>query len=305
MSPPSQLWRAAPVEFEITHTTSYSYEHPAAEAYGEARLTPLDLPTQRVLSHRVTIDPETNTSTYVDHFGNAVAFFSLPYRHRKLSITNHAVVQTIPPKQPASILELCVGEARQIFSSAVTDFFDYLQPTEIVQTGSEAVQWAKRYLPAKAPLGEGLTRLNEAIHDSFSYTKGATDNSTALAAIWKERKGVCQDFAHVALSVLRTAGLPARYVCGYIEAGTPRAAGGGSSRALVGAIATHAWVEVMVPGMTWVALDPTNRQWLNERYVTVSVGRDSRDATPLRGTFKGSGKQTMTVKVFMKRRVEK
>lgn len=292
------------MEFEITHTTSYAYEHPAAEAYGEARLTPPDLPTQRVLSHRVEIDPATNTSAYVDHFGNRVAFFSLPYRHRKLSIINHAVVQTLPPERPADSMELCVGEARQIFSSAMADVFDYLQPTEIVQIGSEAVQWAKRYLPAKAPLGEGLQRLNEAIHDSFSYTKGATDNSTALSAIWKERKGVCQDFAHVALSILRTAGLPARYVCGYIEAEPPRTNGSGG-RGLVGAVATHAWVEVLVPGMRWVALDPTNRQWLDQRYVTVSIGRDSRDATPLRGTFKGSGKQTMTVKVFMKRRPER
>ena len=293
------------MEFEITHTTSYKYEHPAAEAYGEARLTPPNLPTQRVLSHRVVIDPDTRTSTYVDCFGNAVAFFSLPYRHRRLSITNHAVVETIPPELPASSLELSVGEARQIFSSAVTDVFDWVQPTEIVQTGSEAVQWAKRYLPVKVSLGEGLTRLNEAIHDSFDYTKGATDNSTALSSIWKERKGVCQDFAHLALSVLRTAGLPSRYVCGYIEAEAPRSGNGGSARALVGALATHAWVEVLLPGMVWVALDPTNRQWLNERYVTVSVGRDSRDATPLRGTFKGSGKQTMNVKVFMKRRTAK
>lgn len=290
------------MEFEIIHTTSYTYEQPAAEAYGEARLTPPNRPTQLVLSHRVEIDPVTKTSSYVDHFGNEVAFFSLPYRHRKLTISNRALVRTIPVERPATSLELCVGEARQIFSSAMADVFDYLEPTEIVQIGSESVQWAKRYLPAKESLGDGLQRLNEAIHDTFSYTKGATDNSTALSAIWKNRKGVCQDFAHVALSILRTAGLPARYVCGYIETSDPTAAKTGPTRALTGAVATHAWVEVLVPGMVWVALDPTNRQWLNERYVTVSVGRDSRDATPLRGTFKGSGKQTMNVKVFMKRK---
>ena len=110
------------------------------------------------------------------------------------------------------------------------------------------------------------------------------------------------------LSVLRLAGLPSRYVCGYIEAVAPPSAAannaiGRAGRTLVGAIATHAWVEVLVPGMEWVALDPTNRQWCGERHITVSRGRDFRDATPLRGTFKGTGKQNMKVKVFVKRRV--
>ena len=111
---------------------------------------------------------------------------------------------------------------------------------------------------------------------------------TSLSAIWKERKGVCQDFTHVGLSILRTAGIPARYVCGYIETDPPRS---GEKLALVGAVATHAWIEVLVPGRAWVAIDPTNRQWLTERYVAVSFGRDFRDATPLRGTFKGSGER--------------
>lgn len=293
------------MEFEITHTTHYKYGHPAAEAYGEARLTPPNLATQTVLSHRLVINPETNTSRYVDHHGNAVEFFSLPYRHQKLTITNQIVVVTRPPVRPAGSLELTVQEARQIFNSALTDIFDFLQPSDVVEIGSDAVQWAKKYLPGRAQLGEGLERLNHAIHDSFDYTKGATDNSTPLSAIWKNRKGVCQDFAHVALSILRTAGLPSRYVCGYIETDPPRAVNGRPARALVGAVATHAWVEVLVPGMKWVALDPTNRQWCNERYVAVSFGRDFRDATPLRGTFKGSGGQKMDVKVVMKRRLEK
>ncbi len=293
------------MEFEITHTTHYKYGHPAAEAYVEARLTPPNLTTQTVVSRRLILNPETKTSSYVDHYGNTVDFFSLPYRHQKLVITNHAIVVTKPPQRPRESLELSIQESRQIFSSALTDVFDYLQPTDIVEIGSDAVQWAKKYVPGQSMLGEGLQRLNDAIHDSFDYTKGATDTSTPLSAIWKNRKGVCQDFAHVALSILRTAGLPSRYVCGYIETEPPRTPGGRPSRALVGAVATHAWVEVLVPGMVWVAIDPTNRQWCDDRYVAVSYGRDFRDATPLRGTFKGSGGQKMDVKVVMKRRAEK
>lgn len=289
------------MEFKITHTTAYTYSHPAAEAYGEARLTPPDRPGQKVLSHEFVIDPKTSTSSYVDHFGNVVHFFSLPYRHRKLIVKNHATVETCPVELPMKSLELTVQETRQIFTSVLTDVFDYLQPTEIVEIGSEGLQWAKKYLPGKAQLGEALPRLNEAIHSNFDYSKGSTDNSTPLSAIWKNRKGVCQDFAHVALSVLRTAGLPARYVCGYIETDPPQAGNGTPARRMVGAVATHAWIEVLVPGMTWVALDPTNRQLCNERYVAVSFGRDFRDATPLRGTFKGSGGQKMDVNVVMKR----
>ena len=287
--------------FDITHVTNYTYGHPAAEAYGEARLTPPNLPSQKVLSHRLIINPETKASPYVDHYGNTVHFFSLPYRHKKLSVSNQMTVETRAVERPAASLELSIQEVRQIFSSVLTDVFDFLQPTEVVEIGKEAVQWARRYLRGDVPLGEGLQRLNEAIHDSFDYKKGVTDNATTLSAIWKEKKGVCQDFAHVGLSILRTAGLPSRYVCGYIETDPPRA----GDKALTGAVATHAWIEVLAPGMTWVSIDPTNRQWCNERYVAVSYGRDFRDATPLRGTFKGSGGQVMTVKVTMKRRGEK
>jgi len=287
------------MEFKITHTTTYQYGNAAAEAYGEARLTPPDLPTQKVLKHRMTIEPPTRTSTYVDHFGNRVDFFSLPFRHQKLVVSSQLHVETRPPALPEESLRVSVGEARQIFSSALPDVFEYLQPTEIVTTGNTAIQWSRRYLRGDVSLQQGLTALNEAIHDSFAYIKGVTENSTELAVIWKNRKGVCQVFVHVALSVLRTAGLPARYVCGYIEAIAPREQPG--RKPLVGAYATHAWVEVLAPGMLWVALDPTNRQWCNDRYVAVSYGRDASDAAPLRGTFKGSGGQKLSATVLMTR----
>jgi len=285
------------MEFEITHSTHYRYTHPAAEAYGEARLTPPTSPSQTVVSHRLVIEPEVKTSDYQDHFGNRVDFFSLPFRHRKLVVSNEAIVRTHPVALPESALELPIQETRQILGSALTDIFDYLQPTRVVETGREAVAWAKKYLRGDAPLGEALQNLNEAIHREFVYESGSTENSTPLATVWKQKRGVCQDFAHIGLSILRTAGLPARYVCGYIETGPPA-----GSRRLIGAVATHAWIEVLAPGMQWVAIDPTNRQWLNERYVAVSFGRDFRDATPLRGTFKGSGGQAMRVRVTMKRR---
>ncbi len=285
------------MDFEISHVTRYTYGHPAAEAYGEARLAPPNLPSQTVLSRELVLEPAVKTSGYIDHYGNHVDFFSLPFRHKHLVVKNELTVRTHPTPLPAESLDLTVQEARQILSSALTDVFDYLQPTPVIATGREAVQWARRFLQGRMPLGEGLQRMNEAIHAEFRYQSGATENTTPLATVWKTRTGVCQDFAHIGLSILRTAGLPARYVCGYID---PSRDG-----RLVGSVATHAWIEVLVPGMVWVAFDPTNRQWVNERYVAVAFGRDYRDATPLRGTFKGSGGQAMKVRVQIKRRAER
>jgi transglutaminase-like putative cysteine protease len=291
------------MQFDITHITHYTYGHPAAEAYGEARLTPPDSPTQRVVSHEIAIDPDTRTSSYIDFLGNKVHFFSLPYRHKKLTITNRAVVRTKMQELPAHALETTIGETKQIFSSSLTDIFEYLQPTDRVEVGQQSISWVKRFLRGDRPLGKGLESLCEAIHDEFEYKSGSTDNSTPLSTVWKEKRGVCQDFAHIGLSIMRTAGLPCRYVCGYIEAtAPPDKSDNRPSRALTGAMATHAWIEALVPGRTWIGFDPTNRKWVDERYVVVSYGRDFRDATPLRGTFKGSGGQTMKVKVFMKRK---
>lgn len=287
----------ATMEFEITHTTRYRYGHPAAEAYGEARLRPPELESQTVLSQRLEIDPNVTTSAYQDSFGNHVDFFSLPFRHSHLLVSNKMVVKTTPIPLPEESLKVSVQEARQILTSALVDIFDFLQPTPVVVIGREATMWARRFLRGRATLGESVQRLCETIHDEFTYRSGSTENSTPLTQVWKSKTGVCQDFAHIGLSVLRTAGLPARYVCGYIEAYAPD-----PSRKLTGAMATHAWIEVLVPGMRWVGIDPTNRQWVNERYVVVAYGRDFRDATPLRGTFKGSGGQTMSARVYMKRR---
>ena len=117
------------MEFRITHTTQYRYGQPAAEAYGEARLFPPELPTQSVLSRDFRIEPATKTSRYVDHHGNTVEFYSLPFRHESLLVSNRLLVRTQAPQRPVSSLELAVGEARQIFSSALTDVFEYLQPS--------------------------------------------------------------------------------------------------------------------------------------------------------------------------------
>lgn len=290
------------MEFEITHVTSYAYEHPAAEAYLETRLTPPNTPHQTVLRRALMIDPETPTSAYTDYFGNNTEFFSLPWRHRSLVIVNESVVRTHPQPLPEAGLAVVVDEARQIFASAPEQHYDYLQATDAVGRHREAHQWARKFLIGRTTLAEALPRLNHAVYEEFAYESGSTENSTPIEVVWKQRRGVCQDFTHIMLSVLRTAGIPARYVCGYIETDPPAPRPGDTRRRLVGAVATHAWVEVLLPGLTWVGLDPTNDKYCDDRHVVVSYGRDYSDATPIRGTFKGAGRQRMKVKVMMRRR---
>jgi transglutaminase-like putative cysteine protease len=284
------------MRFDIAHLTDYRYEQPASEAYVEARLTPPSRPTQKILSHTVEFSPAAPITSYTDYFGNPTVFYSMIKRHERLTVASRLSVETALPVLPEDALELTVGEARQIFSSMATDVFDHLRGTSAAPNGGESTKWGRKLLRSDIPLREAFSALNKEVHRAFKYAKGSTDVSTPLAEVWKKRRGVCQDFAHIMLSVLRTSGLPARYVCGYIETDPPE-----GSRRLVGAVATHAWVEALVPGMEWVSLDPTNNQWCGERHVAVSFGRDFADAAPLRGTFKGTGGQTMSVKVTMKR----
>ena len=284
--------------FEILHTTDYRYSAKASEAYIETRLTPPLLSNQNVLDHRIEFSPEAPTSSYVDYFGNKVHFYSMTLRHERLTISNHLRVETRPAVLPADALGVPLAEARQILNSTLTDVFDYLHTTEAIPTGGNAKPWVKRWLKNGTSLGRCLEDLNRQVYSHFEYVPGSPDNATPLATVWRQRKGVCQDFAHVMLSVLRTGGIPARYVCGYIEsAPTPSSSG----KSLVGSLATHAWVEVLVPGMQWVGIDPTNNCWCGDQHVTVSYGRDFRDAAPVRGTFKTSGAQSLKAKVFVKR----
>lgn len=280
--------------FDIVHRTDYRYGQPAMEAVVETRLTPPTMPWQEVLSHQIDFIPEAVASNYTDHLGNVVTAASITVRHQRFSVVNRLRVRTAPRPLPKEALDVSVAEARQIFSSQLPDIFDYLQPTTAVPTGGLARPWAERFFPGRAALGQALEKLCHEIHRRFTYEPGSTDNAIPLVRVWKTRKGVCQDFAHVMLSVLRTAGIPSRYVCGYIETVPPEGR-------LVGAVATHAWVEALLPGGIWAALDPTNRSWCAEQHVSMAYGRDFDDAAPVRGIFKGSGHQSMKVKVLMKR----
>lgn len=286
--------------FKVVHSTVYQYNKDASESCGELRLCPQTDHHQKVSQRTLSISPQVKVYQYTDYFGNIVEFFFVPFGHKKLQIQSTAVVETSKTPDYRSLLEPTLGEVRQILGAGRSrKFFDFLQPTPLVPLGKVLLPLRKKFFQSQKTYRETLFELNAWIYKHFTYKPGVTDTTTPLEKIIKKREGVCQDFAHLMLSILRTGGIPARYVSGYIEPFDPNQPTGTE---LTGAAASHAWVEVLLPGETWMGLDPTNNQIAGERHVRVAVGRDFNDVSPLRGTYKGAQDQKLGVMVSLKRK---
>lgn len=281
--------------FSVSHKTEYTYVGTASESFSELRVWPQSNDAQKVISRSLSVDPEATVDRYVDYFGNNVEFFSIPFRHSSLVVEAKSEVETYVTRPPVSVLETSIGEARQIINSKLYQIFEYLQPTPLVPLDQHA-RIRKRFFSQADGLGDALLNLNEWIFRNFDYQPGVTDISTPVSDVVRHRRGVCQDFANLMLAILRSNGIPARYVSGYIEAFDPE-----SGDALTGAAASHAWVEVYLPGGTWWGLDPTNNQAAGERHIVVAVGRDYNDVAPMRGTYKGASDQQLEVAVSLER----
>lgn len=284
------------MRFRVSHTTHYVYSSPASESFAELRVWPQDSESQTVLSRSLVVDPEVPIAHYTDYFGNKVEYFSIPNLHSELRVKATAEVETLPVIIPEPVLNTPVAEAKQLYQGRLFRLFDFLQPTEAVDL--DAVRRFRRsFFSPQRPIGEALLDLNHWIYSEFKYQPGVTDVRTPLTKVIQHKSGVCQDFAHLMLAILRLNKIPARYVSGYIEAFDPEA----TDTPLIGAAASHAWVEVFLPGEYWWGLDPTNDKPADERHVKVAVGRDYSDVAPMRGTFKGAREQKMAVKVKLKR----
>jgi len=286
------------MQFQIQHRTIYHYSDPIRESVAELRLHPPDNQNQLVRRRCLKVCPEVTVDAFSDYFGNGVEFLSIPDSHPRLEVQMEAEVETFPLASLAAYEDLRMGEARQILRGQRLDLYDYLLPTRRVPLGPVLRPLGRSRLPGSAPLIESLLEMNQWVYQSFRYRPGATEVSTPLEEIISGREGVCQDFAHLLCSLLRTSGLPARYVSGYIEAADPDHP---RAEDLLGSAATHAWVEVGLPGQRWLGLDPTNNQLAGERHVVLAVGRDYADVAPVRGTFKGGLTQRLEVAVRMRR----
>lgn len=285
--------------FQVSHTTEYKYAVPASESFAELRVWPQTNASQKVISRRLELSPDAKVEHYIDYFGNHVEFFSIPHRHSSLTVTSEAEIETSAVEPPASALDVSIGEARQIYNSRRYQLFEFMEPSYHVPLNQHR-RIRKRFFRQSASLGESLLALNSWIYRNFEYRPGETSISTPISEIVSERRGVCQDFAHLMLAILRSNGIPARYVSGYIEAYDPDVA----DSELVGAAASHAWVEVYLPGGVYWGLDPTNDQVVGERHIEVAFGRDYSDVAPMRGTYKGATDQKLNVIVSLERRKE-
>jgi transglutaminase-like putative cysteine protease len=281
--------------FRLAHVTEFRYDGIVSESYNVVRLRPRDDDTQTCVSFRMHTDPTTRTSSYTDQWGNWVHTFNMLTEHRFLRIEAHSLVHVeAPAALPAGGISLTEFDA---MSEALEEHFDFLAPTPYVPHAPEltALMEEGERLSGGTLAGFALS-VASLIHDRFRYEKGATHVQSTVMDALRTGAGVCQDFAHVMLAVARMRGIPARYVSGYL---VPASASGGRPGAedVIGGQASHAWIELLVPGAGWFGLDPTVGRPVGPHHVRVAYGRDYGDAAPVRGVYKGHAGQQLFVDV--------
>lgn len=282
-------------QYKVSHRTTYSYDEDVSDSLGIAYLVPRDLPWQRVASYDLDLDPATPECTEdTDYYGNTATYFQVTTPHRVLQITATSEVEVQTPEHDEAALAVPWEAARPVERDDVPDAWraqDLALPSSLADQTVEAHAYAAQSLAPGRPVGEAVTDLMHRIHADFAYDKTATTVTTTVDDIFDKHAGVCQDFAHLTLACLRSHGLAVRYVSGYLATTPPP----GKER-IVGADATHAWAAVWIPNGGWLAVDPTNDQWVNDRYVTVAWGRDYGDVPPVKGVIFTEAK-TSTLKV--------
>ncbi|WP_278262859.1 transglutaminase family protein [Nocardia sp. AG03] len=272
----------------VVHTTGYVYDAPVTRSFNEARLTPRADSRQNVILNRVETVPATRAYRYTDYWGTAVTAFDLHAPHTELEVTGSSVVETEPFAEPAG--ELTFEDLR---GGRVVDRFDeMLSPTAYVPRDRKLATVA-RQLSRGEPPAKAVVRAAEWVHKEMDYIAGTTSVHTSAPQAFAERRGVCQDYAHLTLVLLRSMGIPSRYVSGYLH---PKP---GAEIGETVAGQSHAWIEAWTG--QWWGYDPTNNLAVNEQHVSVGVGRDYADVPPLKGVFSGGGSTDLEVVVEVTR----
>ena len=283
--------------YRIEHDTRYVYAAPVSQSWQLARLTPRALPWQQLRTCAIQIDPPPDERHEApDSFGNTITHFGLLRAHRVLRgrMVSEVDVGTRPspvdgPSLPWEAVRDAVRHHRPPGDLMAARL---CEPTRLLPLSDAAHDYAQPSLVEGRDWYEAVTDLTHRIHADFEFDADATTVSTSVDDVLRQRRGVCQDFAHLMISALRAHGLPARYVSGYLLTDPPP----GSPR-LMGVDASHAWVAAYAPGYGWVEFDPTNDQLADRRYITLGWGADYADIGPLRGVLLGSGAQDMDVSV--------
>jgi transglutaminase-like putative cysteine protease len=272
----------------VVHNTGYSYESPVRESYNEVRLTPRSDNRQNVIVSRIETSPPTRSYRYSDYWGTTVTSFDLHAPHTQLAVTATSVVETAEPVVPAR-----GATWDRLAGDAVKDrFTEMLEFTAYVGRDRELARTAKALRRGKEPV-EAVLAASRWVHDHLAYQPGTTGVHTSAVEAWQTEMGVCQDFAHLTLLLLREMGVPARYVSGYllpkVDAEVQQTVRGES----------HAWIEAWTGG--WWGYDPTNDVEIGHRHVRVAVGRDYADVPPLKGIYSGGTAAALDVTVDMTR----
>lgn len=274
------------------HLTRYKYEEPVAQSLSETCLMPRVTAGQRVLRSKLDVHPEPAVFTErLDYFGNRVASFSVFRSHDQFSITATSLVEvqapppawgtaSLPWEQVHSKMKAPIGEEEIRASEFIFD-------SPYVRASAPLADFARPSFPAGRPLRQGALDLCRRIYTDFRYEPKSTSIDTPMLEVMRKRRGVCQDFAHLMVGAMRSLGLPARYVSGYLRSGTD----------YQGSEASHAWVSVYTPGAGWMDLDPTNNVIPSDGHLTLAWGRDYGDVPPVKGISLGGGKQLIEVEV--------
>ena len=287
------------MNYTVIHETVYSYESPVVLSQQLLHLTPRVLDFQRLGAHRIEVQPApAETATREDYFGNPVMQVMLAAPHSSLGVRAESSIEVAPRRAPGRGLKC--GESweqlrdrlRQGGGAAQLEPLQYLFESPHVECFRDLAVYAKPSFGKGRDLLEAALDLTRRIHADFRFDPKATSVSTPLREVLAKRRGVCQDFAHFMTGCLRTLGLPARYVSGYILTSPPP----GKPR-LIGADASHAWVSVYCGPVGWVDLDPTNNMLVGDQHITLAWGRDFSDVTPMRGVILGGGEQELAVRV--------
>ncbi|MER2493870.1 transglutaminase family protein [Catenovulum sediminis] len=290
------------MKYTVKHTTTYRYSEPVSLCQNHARLTPIQNNFQHCLSSHLTASPSVDyQESFIDYFGNQVTVFDIPTQHDVLEVTSISEVE-IFNRQQTSLFdwqipwESVVNALRTPNSLILLQAADFSTPSIFTPIDENIRAYANQsFVPGRSIIAASEDLMARIFND-FKYESGFTTISTPLSEVFAHKKGVCQDFAHFALACLRSLGLAARYVSGYIETIPPE-----GEEKLEGADATHAWFAVFVPDLGWVDFDPTNNVLPNEQHITLAVGRDFADVTPLKGIVFGGGSHQLSVAVDMRR----
>lgn len=288
------------MKYNIKHKTTYRYADYVSLCQNQARLTPKSNRAQVCHSSCIEIEPAAHfIQEFTDYFDNKVTAFEIATQHRKLIVTMTSEVELlVSANSNLHDADMPWHEARGLLekpnTTALLKASEFILPSQLTPIVDGIQEYALTSFKPDIGLIEGCKDLMARIFHEFKYDPGFTTISTPLSVVFAQKRGVCQDFAHFALACLRSIGLAARYVSGYIETLPPE-----GEEKLEGADATHAWFSIFVPQLGWVDFDPTNNVLPKEQHVTLAVGRDFSDVTPLKGVVFGGGSQLLDVAVDM------